>query len=106
MYGRLLKELACRGATERLEIVVDTVAGTSAGGITGVALAKAIVDGGDMRQLGETWIEKAGIKKLRTRPRRRLGCRKRLAMNAISCLFRAVGDIRDKIDELPGITWE
>ena len=58
MSGRLLKELACQGATERLEIVVDTVAGTSAGGISGAALAKAIVDGGDMRELCETWIER------------------------------------------------
>ena len=106
VYRTLLKELASRGGTDRLEIVVDTVAGTSAGGISGLALAKAIVDGGDMRELGRTWIERAGVKKLRTRPRRRLGCRKRLILKVLSCVFRAFGGIRDKIDELPGITWK
>ena len=57
MYGELLRELACHGGTKSLEIVVDTIAGTLAGGINAGALAKGVVDGGDMRALNTMWIE-------------------------------------------------
>ncbi len=108
VYRELLDALASAevGGTARLEIVVDTIAGTSAGGISGAALAKAIVSGGDMRELGETWIRKADIKKLKRRAPWRLGCRRRLLLNVLCCVFDALGHIREKIHEQPGTTWK
>ena len=64
VYRKLLAELAEKHGAQRLQIVVDTVAGSSAGGVNGTMLAKAIVAGGDARVLSAVWIEKAGIEAL------------------------------------------
>ena len=64
VYRKLIAELAGKHGAQRLQIVVDTVAGSSAGGVNGTMLAKAIVAGGDARVLNTVWIEKAGIEQL------------------------------------------
>ena len=105
VYEALLEELGNAGGTERLQIVVDTVAGTSAGGISGAALAKAIAHGGDLRKLGTTWIEDADIKKLKACPPKRLGPGTRLLLDLLSCTVGALRRIRCAIECLPNITW-
>ncbi|MFC3568033.1 patatin-like protein [Paracoccus simplex] len=61
IYRRLSRELAGpRGGRKRF--VIDIISGTSAGGINGVALAKALVVGSrDMAVLREAWTDKADI---------------------------------------------
>ena len=61
VYGDLLRALDNHPKTETLRVVVDTVAGTSAGGLNAVALSKAIVEGGDFSVLNKVWIELADI---------------------------------------------
>jgi len=57
VYRRLADEIECR-------FVVDIISGTSAGGINGVALAKALATGKDMAPLSRLWIEEGDIGKL------------------------------------------
>lgn len=50
---------------QRTRFVIDIISGTSAGGINGVALAKALVQGApDLDLLREAWVEKADIERL------------------------------------------
>ncbi len=65
VYGDLLRALDNHPKTETLRVVVDTVAGTSAGGLNAVALSKAIVEGGDFSVLNKVWIELADIHQLK-----------------------------------------
>lgn len=44
--------------------VVDIVSGTSAGGINGIFLGKALANGQDMEQLRELWVREGDIEKL------------------------------------------
>ncbi|BDU76426.1 patatin-like protein [Mesoterricola sediminis] len=44
--------------------VVDLISGTSAGGINGVFLAKALAKGGDLAPLKDVWIEEGDLGKL------------------------------------------
>ena len=73
IYAELLDKLE-RLTGNDLRVVVDTVAGSSAGGINGATLAKAIVDGGDASIVNDLWIEDANISKLRTETVTRLPC--------------------------------
>lgn len=61
IYRQLSRELAGpRGGRKRF--VIDIISGTSAGGINGVALAKALVVGSkDVEVLREAWTDKADI---------------------------------------------
>lgn len=63
---RIYREALARTGRDSVpvKVVVDTIAGTSAGGIDGVYLAKAIA--GDLSQdpLRELWFEQADIRKL------------------------------------------
>ena len=68
VYRDLLDRLDDGAETDGLRIVVDAVAGTSAGGVNGAALAKAVVDGGDARILNRVWIDKADIARLKATP--------------------------------------
>ena len=47
-----------------IQVIVDVIAGTSAGGINGVALAKALAHDLDQSPLKRVWFEKASIWKL------------------------------------------
>src|SRR5262249_49188730 len=40
---------------------IDIISGTSAGGINGIFLAKALASGADLTQLQQLWFEEAGI---------------------------------------------
>ena len=48
-------------STERTRFVVDTIAGTSAGGINGLFLAKALVKGQEFAPLKKMWIQEGDI---------------------------------------------
>jgi patatin-related protein len=61
IYGELLKAVAPH---VELRVVVDIVAGASAGGINGVMLAHAIAGGHDLEPLRDLWLENADIEKL------------------------------------------
>ena len=65
VYGELLAELARRDpAGVRTRVVVDVVAGTSAGGINGVYLSKAIAHNRSQDSLRDLWLERGDIKVL------------------------------------------
>ncbi|BDG61607.1 patatin-like protein [Caldinitratiruptor microaerophilus] len=61
-YAALLRQASVRP-------VVDIIAGTSAGGLNGLILAKALACGApDLAEAGRLWIEKAGAEALLHRP--------------------------------------
>lgn len=61
VYHELLRALAPH---VRLRVLVDIVAGASAGGINGVMLAHAIAGGHDMEPLRDLWLKNADVEKL------------------------------------------
>jgi patatin-related protein len=69
VYWRALAERARRDAGVRTRVVVDIVAGTSAGGINGIILAKAIARNLSQDALRDLWLGKGDIKKLLALPR-------------------------------------
>ena len=69
-YAALLKELAEKTGV-RTRVVVDIVAGTSAGGINGICLAKAIAHNRSLDALRELWFDHGDIKGLLNAPRLR-----------------------------------
>lgn len=71
IYAQLLDDLKCPN-TGDLRVVVDTISGSSAGGINGATLTKAIIDGGDATVFSKLWIEDADISKLRVEPAAKL----------------------------------
>src|SRR4030095_11256983 len=68
VYWELLHELAARDGV-RTRVVVDVISGTSAGGINGVFLAKAIAHDLSQKSLRDLWFEEADIGRLLTGPR-------------------------------------
>jgi patatin-related protein len=65
VYRRLLQYLADRHPRKcRTRVVVDVIAGTSAGGINGVYLAKALVHNRSQDGLRDVWIQRGAIGKL------------------------------------------
>ncbi len=88
-----------------LRIVVDTIAGTSAGGVNGVVLGKAIATGADASVLNATWIEKAGIEQLAAPPPERAPWLLRLGDNAQALIYSDFGKLRRRFDETPDISW-
>jgi patatin-related protein len=63
VYRELLTEAAGPDGV-RTEVVVDVVAGTSAGGINGIFLAKALAHNLSQDSLRDLWFDKGDIKKL------------------------------------------
>jgi predicted acylesterase/phospholipase RssA len=71
-FWRLLR--ASRGITQnpysellrnaKVDVTVDVISGTSAGGINGVLLAKALATGADLSVLRNFWIDKADLDQL------------------------------------------
>ena len=57
-------EGASEAGFERMRFVVDVIAGTSAGGINGLFLAKALVNAERFDELGELWVNEADIGRL------------------------------------------
>jgi patatin-related protein len=68
VYWELLHELAATDGV-RTRLVVDVISGTSAGGINGVFLAKALAHGLSQQSLRDLWFEEADITKLLAGPR-------------------------------------
>ena len=65
VYGELLTELASRDPEGvRTRVVVDVVAGTSAGGINGVYLSKSIAHNRSQDSLRDLWFKRGDIKVL------------------------------------------
>jgi patatin-related protein len=63
-YLRLLRMWIDDPQTVRTRVVVDVIAGTSAGGINGVILAKALAHDLPIDKLTELWLNKASLAKL------------------------------------------
>jgi patatin-related protein len=61
-YFEALRSLAEGGRW--LSVNIDIIAGTSAGGINGVVLAKALARDTDQRKLKQLWIDEGDLKKL------------------------------------------
>jgi predicted acylesterase/phospholipase RssA len=70
IYRDLLTDLKAAPDADELRIVVDAVAGTSAGGVNGAAIFKAIVHGADASVLNDVWLDDADIKNLQGNPDR------------------------------------
>jgi patatin-related protein len=88
VYWELLHELAAKDGV-RTRVVVDVISGTSAGGINGVFLAKAIAHDLSQKSLRDLWFEEADIGKLLTGPRLLdpLGVKGKLAWFVIRALL-------------------
>ena len=70
VYGRLLDELAGKNPEQlRTRVVVDVIAGTSAGGINGVCLAKALAHNRSLDDFRDLWFDKGDIDGLLAAPR-------------------------------------
>ena len=69
VYWDALAERARRDDGVRTRVVVDVIAGTSAGGINGIILAKAIARNLSQDALRDLWLGKGDIKKLLALPR-------------------------------------
>jgi patatin-related protein len=70
VYRRLLEEMTRRDAEGvRTRVVVDVVAGTSAGGINGVCLAKALAHDLSLDGFRDLWFERGDIDGLLAAPR-------------------------------------
>ena len=63
IYRDLLDELEAR-SDARTRVVIDIISGTSAGGINGVSLARALAQGGVLDPVRDLWMEHADIRKL------------------------------------------
>jgi predicted acylesterase/phospholipase RssA len=69
IYRDLLADLKASSDADELRIVVDAVTGTSAGGVNGAAMFKAIVEGADASVLNDVWLNNnADIKNLQGDP--------------------------------------
>ena len=66
-YFEALRSMAKAG--RRLSVSIDIIAGTSAGGINGVVLAKAVARDTTQEQLKRLWIDEGDLKKLLRAPR-------------------------------------
>ena len=105
VYRHLIEELKRSHGGADLRIVVDTIAGTSAGGVNGVVLGKAIATGADAAVLNKIWIERAGIEDLTASPFKGSPWWLRILDHALAPLFSKFRSIRKTLDRTPGITW-
>jgi patatin-related protein len=89
LYWERLRELNDRDQV-RTRVVVDIVAGTSAGGINGVYLAKAIARNASQDALRNLWFEHGDIAELLRFPRR-LPTRLRFALFGLQAMTHPAG---------------
>ena len=106
VYHQLMHDLKKLRDGNDLRIVVDTIAGTSAGGVNGVVLGKAIATGGDASVLDDTWIEKAGIGQLKAQAPKDAPWWFRLCDNVLAVRRSDFRKLRRFFDGTPGINWE
>jgi patatin-related protein len=69
VYAKLLGELTERDGGVQTRVVVDVIAGTSAGGINGICLAKALAHNRTLDELRTLWFEHGDIDGLLDAPR-------------------------------------
>ena len=105
IYADLLDDLAKLTCND-LRVVVDVIAGTSAGGVNAAVLAKAIVDGGDASILNRVWLEDADISKLRAEPAARAPWYLRATLSVIACACEPVRSLKARVSRIPGVSWE
>jgi patatin-related protein len=88
VYWELLHELAAKDGVQP-RVVVDVISGTSAGGINGVFLAKAIAHDLSQQSLRDLWFNEADIGKLLVGPRwlNSLGVKGKLGWFAVRALL-------------------
>ena len=88
VYWELLHELAATDGVQT-RVVVDVISGTSAGGINGVFLAKALAHDLSQQSLRDLWFEEADITKLLAGPRllNPLGAKGKLAWFVVRALL-------------------
>ena len=72
VYWDALSEIARTGDKAALRVIIDVIAGTSAGGINGVALAKGLAHGLRQDPLRQVWFDQASLLKLLLRSPRRM----------------------------------
>lgn len=106
VYHELVRDLKKFCGGNDLRIVVDTIAGTSAGGVNGIVLGKAIATGGNASVLDDTWIEKAGIGKLKAQPPMHTPWWVNLGDNVLALLWSSFRKLRQFLDQTPGVNWE
>lgn len=104
LYAELLDELRYLTGDD-LRVVVDVIAGTSAGGVNGSVLAKAIVEGGDASILRDVWLEEADISKLRAEPSARPGWCLRALFCFVECVVGPVRSLKARVNGIPGVSW-
>ncbi|MDE0694385.1 MAG: patatin-like protein [Boseongicola sp.] len=105
IYADLLDDLA-KLARNDLRVVVDVIAGTSAGGVNAAVLAKAIVDGGDASVLNRVWLEDADISKLRSEPAARSPWYLRAALSVFALADGPVRSLKVRVSRVPGVSWD
>lgn len=105
VYREILNDLPGQRGFEGLRVVVDAVSGTSAGGVNGVALAKAIVEGGDASELNRVWIEDADIARLKQEPAQGLPFFVRTALWLGRTIMSWLSRLRKQLEDLPGVGW-
>ena len=71
-YWQALRDLETRDRV-RTRVVVDVIAGTSAGGINGIILAKALAHDLPQDSLRDVWLERGDIKQLMASRAARVG---------------------------------
>ncbi|MFP5460876.1 MAG: patatin-like protein [Gammaproteobacteria bacterium] len=62
VYRELLEQMAASGL--RLRVIVDVIAGASAGGVNGIVLARAIAHDLPLEPVTRLWLEEADIERL------------------------------------------
>ncbi len=74
VYADLLQALGEAGSgSVNLRVIVDVIAGTSAGGINGIYLAKALAGNGSLDALRDLWFVRGDMNELVIGPRKLLG---------------------------------
>jgi patatin-related protein len=99
-YSALLDELMTTGTPNAgpLRVIVDVIAGTSAGGINGIYLAKALVGNLSLGALRSLWFSRADMDELVVGPRR---------LGPIIPIHVNAGPIRiDRTIRPPRISWK
>ena len=89
-YVRLLDQLVAVSKVPDLQVVVDVIAGTSAGGINGIYLAKALAGNRSQEELRRLWFTRGDMNELVVYPRKILGVPLNAKVKAPFLIFRAL----------------
>ena len=107
VYWELLHELAAKDEVQT-RVVVDVISGTSAGGINGVFLAKALAHDLSQQSLRDLWFKEADVSKLLAGPRLLdpLGFKGKLAWFVLRALLaRGRSPAAARRSDVPAAVW-